>query len=190
MLGIDSPPLQYRYIWCNMQDWLSSPACDMYHGMEHSFTLTRWLRVLPNSTGGISPQFFPICPKSRASFQSGDQTKPQYRPHCRFTWEYSDEIRTKRQAETRSLRVLQADIEEGVGSWLLPPSWSGGLCAGGYIGGGGGRGRWRLSPTSSSLVTSDIEGSLELMKRRKNKVRQKSCNFILQSCFRSNTHWW
>lgn len=64
------------------------------------------------------------------------------------------------------LEGIQDDTEEGVGSWLPPPSWSGGLCA------GVARGRGRLFP-SSSEVTSDIEESLELMKRRKEKSNSK-----------------
>lgn len=37
------------------------PTCDMYHGMERSFTLTRGLRVsvFLLNCNKISPQFFP-----------------------------------------------------------------------------------------------------------------------------------
>ncbi len=62
------------------------------------------------------------------------------------------------------LEGTQADTKEGVGGWLAPPSWSGGLCA---------EEREREeeeeeegSPPSSSSDTSDIAGSLELKERK------------------------
>jgi len=48
----------------------------------------------------------------------------------------------------------QADTEQGVGSWLVPLSWSGGLCAGE----GTEEEEVEGSPPSSSSVTSDSEG--------------------------------
>lgn len=55
-----------------MQDLLSRPACDMYHGMEHSFTLTRGLRGF-SQTALVEylPIFSPCVPFLELSFKLG-----------------------------------------------------------------------------------------------------------------------
>lgn len=101
----------------------------MHRGMEHSFTLTRGLRVsvfsqtalkyLPNSPVSLFCSLVPNQGSNPALVLISQQIyveMPMISSVLRAGW-------------GQILEGTQADTEEGVGGWLAPPSWSGGLCA-------------------------------------------------------------